>query len=179
MIYSIGHGNKTLEQFLAEIKSFDIRYLIDVRSSPYSRMFPQFNREGLSYQLEEAGITYVYMGDSLGGLPADSSCFTDGKVDYDLIKEKEFFKEGLNRLLTANEKNIHIALMCSESKPQECHRSKLIGQELLKKDIGVLHIVAAGRTKSQITVMNELNKGKNFVDLFNEEVSFTSRKKYE
>ena len=179
MIYSIGHGNKKFEDFLKELSSFNIKYLIDVRTSPYSKYNPQYNRELLKNNLEAANITYVYMGDNLGGLPSDRSCYVDGKVSYDLIKDKDFFREGLARLIKAYEKDINIAVMCSESKPEECHRSKLIGQELLKNNISIQHITEPDKTKDQLTVMNELTKGKGVVDLFGNETIFTSRKKYE
>jgi uncharacterized protein (DUF488 family) len=81
-------------------------------------------------------------------------------------------------LTTANEKQIKIAIMCSESKPEECHRSKLIGQELLKKKISLKHIVSDKMVKSQEMVMAELTKGKGTVDLFGNEIDFTSRKSY-
>lgn len=178
MIYSIGHGNKKFEDFLKELGSFNIKYLIDVRTSPYSKYNPQYNRELLKTNLEAANITYVYMGDNLGGLPSDRSCYVDGKVSYDLIKDKDFFREGLARLIKAYEKDINVAVMCSESKPEECHRSKLIGQELLKKNIVIQHIIEPYKTKDQLKVMNELTKGKGTVDLFGNETSFTSRKKY-
>ena len=179
MIYSIGHGNKKFEEFLKELSSFNIKYLIDVRTSPYSKYNPQYNRELLKNNLESVNITYVYMGDNLGGLPSDRSCYVEGKVSYELIKDKDFFKEGLVRLINAYEKDINIAVMCSESKPEECHRSKLIGQELLKKNITLQHITEEDKTKDQLTVMNELTKGKGVVDLFGNETSFKSRKKYE
>jgi uncharacterized protein (DUF488 family) len=119
------------------------------------------------------------MGDNLGGLPADRSCYIEGKVNYDLIKEKDFFKQGLERLIKAYEKDINVAIMCSETKPEECHRSKLIGQELLKKNIVIKHITEVSKSKDQQTVMNELTQGKGTIDLFGNETSFTSRKKYE
>lgn len=178
-IYSIGHGNKNIEHFIAELKSFDIEYLLDIRSKPYSKWNPQFNQAALELELKNNGITYVFVGDTLGGLPEDRSCYDfNGKVVYDLIKEKDFFKQGLKRLTTANEKRIHLAIMCSESKPEECHRSKLIGQELLNKEISLKHIISNKRVKSQETVMNELTKGKGTVDLFGNETDFTSRKSY-
>ena len=178
-IYSIGHGNKKITDFISELQSYCIKYLLDIRSKPYSKWNPQFNQVQLKLELKNHGITYVFVGDSLGGLPADRSCYDyNGKVVYDLIKEKDFFKEGLKRLTTANEKKIHLAIMCSESKPEECHRSKLIGQELLKKDISLKHIVSNKRVKSQESVMNELTKGKGLVDLFGKETGFTSRKSY-
>ncbi len=178
-IYSIGHGRKAVEDLIKELKSFSIQYLLDIRSKPYSKWSPQFNQSVLEMSLEKNGISYVFVGDKLGGLPEDSSCYDrDGKVVYDLIKEKNFFKEGLDRLTTANEKQINLAIMCSESKPEECHRSKLIGQELLKKDISIKHIISENRIKSQQTVMNELTKGKGTTNLFGEETNFTSRKSY-
>lgn len=178
MIYSIGHGNKDIDVFINEIKSFNIKYLIDVRSKPYSKYNSQFNREALKTVLEGAGITYVFMGDTLGGLPSDKSCYIDGKVDYELIKEKDFFKEGLKRLLIAHEKNINVAIMCSESNPHDCHRSKLIGQELFKNKVSMNHIISSELCKGHVTVMNELNKGKNFIDLFENEKNYTSKKTY-
>jgi len=178
-IYSIGHGNKKIEDFITELKSFKIQFLLDIRSKPYSKWNPQFNQAALDLELKNNGITYVFVGDKLGGLPEDRSCYDyDGKVVYDLIKEKDFFKQGLERLTTANEKKINLAIMCSESKPEDCHRSKLIGQELLNKEISLKHIVSDKRIKSQETVMNELTKGKGTVDLFGNEMDFTSRKSY-
>ncbi|MHC2992579.1 hypothetical protein OB13_13665 [Pontibacter sp. HJ8] len=178
-VYSIGHGNKPIEEFLNELRSFGIQFLIDVRSKPYSKYNPHFNKTELDLELKKAGITYVFLGDKLGGLPEDRSCYIAGKVNYDLIKIKSFFKEGLERLTTANAKNIRVAVMCSESKPEECHRSKLIGQELLKEDISMKHIIAPNRIKEQVIVMNELTKGKGTLDLFGNETNFTSRKTYE
>jgi uncharacterized protein (DUF488 family) len=178
-IYSIGHGNKKMEVFIKELKSFGISYLLDIRSKPFSKWYPWFNQNELKISLEENGIKYVYVGDSLGGLPDDKSCYdSDGKVVYDLLKEKDFFKDGIARLTTANEKQIKLAIMCSESNPEECHRTKLIGQELLKKKISLKHIISEKVEKSQETVMMELTKGNGLVDLFGNEVDFKSRKSY-
>jgi uncharacterized protein (DUF488 family) len=178
-IYSIGHGNKDIKDFIAELKSFDIQFLLDIRSKPYSKWNPQYNQAALESELKNNEITYVFVGDTLGGLPDDRTCYDiDGKVVYDLIKEKDFFKKGLERLTTANEKRIKLAIMCSESNPEECHRSKLIGQELLKKNISVNHVISKMKLKSQETVMNELTKGNGTVDLFGNVKEFTSRKTY-
>jgi len=102
-IFSIGHGNKTIDELISELKSFEIQFLVDIRSVPYSRINSQFNRERLKFILKEKGISYGYMGDVLGGLPKDSSCYTDGKVDYNKLKEKAFFRKGLERLRDAND----------------------------------------------------------------------------
>lgn len=178
-IYSIGHGNKDIEEFIAELKSFSIQYLLDIRSKPFSKWSPQYNQNELKSELEKNNIKYVFLGNTLGGLPDDRSCYNDdGKVVYELIKNKEFFKQGLQRLITANEKNINVAIMCSESKPEECHRSKLIGEELLKKNISIKHIISKEVIKTQEVVINELTKGKNTIDIFGESIDFKSRKSY-
>ncbi|MGN8226730.1 DUF488 domain-containing protein [Gracilimonas sp. BCB1] len=178
-IYSIGHGNKEIDDFINELKSYGILYLLDVRSKPYSSRNIMYNREAIKRALKMEGITYAFFGDKLGGLPKDRSCYDEeGKVRYDLIKEKGFFKEGMQRLLNAQKKGIKVAVMCSESKPEQCHRSKLIGQELLKKEISMKHIVSDSVIKSQETVMSELTKGKSTSDLFGIEINLTSKKSY-
>ncbi len=176
-IYSIGHGNKSIDVFIEELRSFGIEYLLDIRTKPFSKWNPQFNQAPLKLELEKCGIAYVFIGDSLGGLPDDESCYDNNRiVMYDVIKEKDFFKQGLKRLIIANEKEIKLAIMCSESKPEECHRSKLIGEELRKNNISLNHIISNNRMKSQETVMSEFTKGKNVVDLFGNMAEFTSRK---
>ncbi|MDR1455326.1 MAG: DUF488 domain-containing protein [Tannerella sp.] len=179
-VFSIGHGNKTIEEFISELHSFDIKFLIDIRSKPYSKYSAHFSQQLLKSAVEKESIKYVYMGQELGGLPThDTSCFTDsGKVDYDKLKEKEFFKQGLQRLINANSKGINVCIMCSESKPEECHRSKLIGIELQKCDIHIRHIIGISKEKTQSQVVFELTNGFGLTDLFGKEENFQSRKVY-
>lgn len=182
-IYSIGHSNKTIDELIRELRLFGIQYLIDVRSTPYSKYHPQFNREQLKAVINETeDITYGYMGDVIGGLPKDTRCYTNGKVDYGKIKQMPFFKEGIDRLVRANEQEFKTCVMCSESDPKMCHRSKLIGEALRERDIIIQHICQdhAGNPilKSQIDVINEVNGGDNITDLFGDTANFTSRKAY-
>lgn len=119
------------------------------------------------------------MGDTLGGRPKDTTCYdNEGKVDYDVVKTKDFFINGIDRLKTAYEKNLVIAIMCSESNPCECHRSKLIGRALFTDKITLMHIDEKGKLKDQSSVINELNKGKAEFDLFGNPLNTTSRKTY-
>lgn len=177
-LFSIGHGNKSIEKFIDELRSFDIAYLVDVRTSPYSKWNPQFNQPVLQNYLTKLGIRYVYMGDVLGGLPSDSSCYTNGRIDYAKMADKETFMSGLERLIVANQKEIKLAVMCSESEPEMCHRSKLIGQELIKRNISLQHIVDTHKVISQIDVINILTKGNGIINLFGEEETLMSRKIY-
>lgn len=177
-IYSIGHGSKNINLFINELLSFDIKFLIDIRSKPYSKYYPHFNQNDLRLSLKSNNIQYVYLGDKLGGLPSDISCYTEGKVDYQKLKTKDFFINGLHRLVLANDQRIRLAIMCSESDPKECHRTKLIGEELLYKGLSINHIIDIKKSKDQTTVMSELTKGLSLINLFGEETKFTSRKKY-
>ena len=180
-IYTIGHGNRKISDFIKTLKDFKIQYLIDVRSQPYSKFNPQFNQNELKHHLNNNDITYVFLGDNLGGRPADRSCYDDdGKVDYEIVKTKDFFKTGVERLKVAYQKEIQIVIMCSESKPCECHRSKLIGRYLSNEEIYLKHIDEKNKLKSQSDVINELNKGLSDTTLFPDEISIntTSRKSY-
>jgi uncharacterized protein (DUF488 family) len=180
-LYSIGHGNRSAEELISLLKSFGVQYLIDVRSSPYSKFNPQFNQNTLKFSVENEGVKYVFMGDVLGGRPKDVTCYKEGGVvDYEIIKTKDFFKSGIERIKVAYEKNIKVALMCSESKPQECHRSKLIGEVLRDANITVQHIDEKGKLKTQNTVILKVTKGQNPINLFGETITIvsSSRKKY-
>ena len=81
-IYTIGYGARDMDAFIAALKKFDVAFLIDVRSKPYSRYKPDFSKHALEQHLQQAGIRYVFMGDTLGGMPDNLDCYTEGKVDY-------------------------------------------------------------------------------------------------
>ena len=177
-LFSIGHGNKSIDEFIDELKSFNIAYLVDVRTTPYSKWSPHFNQTPLQNYLNSKGLRYLYMGDVLGGIPSDSTCYTAGRIDYVKMSSKETFITGLNRLIVANQKGVRLAIMCSESEPDMCHRSKLIGQELSKRNITMQHIVGVGKSISQVDVINIITKGNGIVNLFGEEETLMSRKTY-
>jgi uncharacterized protein (DUF488 family) len=120
-----------------------------VRSQPHARYHQQFSRNALEQTLKQHGIRYIFMGDLLGGRPEDETCYVDGKVSYELLREKAFYQQGIRRLRTAWEKQLLVAVMCAETKPQECHRSKLIGNTLLDEGIRVAHIDETGELRAQ------------------------------
>ena len=174
-LFTIGYGARSLDEFIAALEANRIEFLIDVRSAPYSKFKPEFSKELLQYHLERAGIRYLFMGDTLGGQPKDPACHTDGKVDYDKVRIQPFFQAGLERLKKAFHQQRRAALMCSEGRPEQCHRSKLIGEALATLSIPVLHIDEDGQLIPQAQVIERLTKGQ--MDLFGQ-ASFTSRKRY-
>lgn len=111
-IYGIGHGTTPINEFIGYLKANSIDTLVDVRTKPYSRYNPQFNRHSLSGSLTDAGIKYEWRGNNLGGLGAN-------------INEKEAVCELVERA----ENGEHIVLCCSETDKTKCHRhSKLAPQ---------------------------------------------------
>lgn len=132
-----------------------VEFLIDVRSSPFSRHQPDFSRERLD-RLARGTSRYVFMGDLLGGRPADASCYTEGHVDYEKVKERDFFKRGIERLASAHAQGFCVCLLCSEGQPSKCHRAKLIGATLAQMGLVVTHLLPNGRERSQEAVMREV-----------------------
>lgn len=161
-LYSIGHGHKTPEEFVEELRSFGIQYVIDVRTTPFSRWAPLFNRDSIARQLKNAGVVYVYMGDTIGGKPKNDGCYdSNGFLDYKEMAKRPVFQKGLERLVTANNRGLRVAIMCSESDPSQCHRSRLIGRELyFNSGINMMHIIAVGKARSQTQIMTELTEPK-------------------
>lgn len=159
IIYTIGYGARSFDELIAALRRYNIEYLVDVRSQPYSQYKPEYNKAALEQGIREAGLRYVFMGDTLGGRPADSQYYSGDKVDYVKLREAPFYKEGIARLRTALGKGLTLALMCSEGKPQECHRSKLIGVTLEALGVEVRHIDDSGALKTQSEALGEITHG--------------------
>ena len=165
-LFSIGYGLRSPEEFLDLLKSHTVDVVADVRSNPYSKWNPDFCREPIAAYLKQHLIQYVYIGDMIGGIPKDDSCYTNGKLDYQKAKQHPAFTRGIERLLVALEKRFRVALMCGEVEPHQCHRSKLIGEVLAEKGVSLNHILNDTTIKSQTQVMLEITKGRNTMDLF-------------
>ena len=177
-IYTIGYGSRDVEAFLTVLQANQIQYLIDIRSSPYSGYKPEFSKSSLQNFLEANGVRYIFMGDALGGQPENDSCFTNGKVDYEKVAQQTFYREGIERLHKANRMGQRVALMCSEGKPENCHRSKLIGWTLTLEGLEVLHIDEVDEIITQKQVLLRLTNGQ--PSLFGDDFfTYTSRKRYQ
>ena len=129
--------------------------LADVRSAPYSRFNPHFNREPLAVALKARGIRYVYLGRELGGRSDDPDDYEDGHIRYDRLARTDWFKDGLDRLARGAAEH-RIALMCAEKEPLDCHRTLLVGRALDGRGVKVAHILADGRLEPHAMVMDRL-----------------------
>ena len=144
-LYSIGHSNVPIERLIALLEQHAITTLCDVRSTPYSRYNPQFNREVLADSLRAAGVSYRFMGDTLGGKPADDALRTadGGLPDYDKIAASPVFLRGLDQLIALGASG-PTAFMCSEADYRTCHRHRLIAPALIGRGVSVWHIMHDG-----------------------------------
>jgi len=142
-VYTIGHSTHTIEKLIALLKEQGVKALCDVRSRPYSRVNPQFNRESLKQALREAGIVYVFLGAELGARSEDKSCYRDGQVQYDLLARTDLYKRGIERVKEGAQR-YRLALMCAEKEPLECHRTILVSRTLFEDGVPIKHILSDG-----------------------------------
>lgn len=147
-LYTVGHSVHSLPRFIDLLKSHRISAVCDVRSTPYSRLHPHFNREPLRQELKQHKIAYVFLGEELGGRSSDPSCYdAEGRVKYGRIAETDTFQHGLVRIREGMETH-RIALMCAEKDPLTCHRAVLICRHLRNEtDLSILHILDDGQTE--------------------------------
>lgn len=146
-VFTVGHSVHTDAAFLALIRRHDVTNVLDVRSSPYSRRAPQFNRQSLHQFLDSAGIKYSFGGRTLGGRPTDLAVYLAGQVSYERMAVAESFIASLRRVAVAA-RSSRVALLCSESDPIECHRFLLIGRALSTRAVEVQHILSDGELES-------------------------------
>ncbi len=171
-LYTIGHSNMPVEEFLALLDQHRITVLVDVRSTPYSRYVPQFNKANLQGLFRQHHMDYRFAGEWLGGRPQDPSVYRDGvvpddntaraefleKVDYEAVMRQDWYQRAIDHLLAivrhTTSQGGRVAIMCSESDPQECHRHHLIARSLVdprvrvgETPVQVFHILREGGTQ--------------------------------
>ena len=154
IVLTIGHSTHALDAFIALLCRHDATAVADVRSAPYSRFNPQFNREPFAEALEAEGIRYVFLGNELGGRSEDPACYEDGRIRYERVAATETFKIGLARVVQGTAKH-RIALMCAEKEPLHCHRTLLVARAL-EREVDVAHIHADGALESHRAAMDRL-----------------------
>ena len=154
-IYTIGHSTHSAEAFLALLRQHQVEAVADVRSSPFSRFNPQFNREALEQFLKMNGIRYVFLGKELGARSEDRSCYLDGRVQYARLAQTLLFQSGLDRVLQGAAR-YRVALMCAEKEPLECHRTLLVAEALATRGQPVIHIHADGHLETHAAALERL-----------------------
>lgn len=155
IIFSIGHSNQSIDKFLSLLRSHLIDVLVDVRSHPYSRYAPQYQKKPLSRELEASGFKYLFLGNELGGKPEDEAFYdAEGHVLYRELARSGPFLEGIRRL-ERGVRNYRVAIMCAEENPSNCHRRLLITPVLQEQGIRVIHIRGDGRLEPESDLLEQ------------------------
>lgn len=132
-IYSIGHSNRKLDDFIAALEAHGIETLADVRSYPVSKRYPHFSREALAEALSARGIKYAWMP-GLGGRREGG---------YEAYTKTAEFAGALAETASGS----RTAFMCSEMKWRECHRA-FVADALARSGWEVVHIYCGGETET-------------------------------
>ena len=154
-VLTIGHSNHVPEVFLNLLRMHGIQAVADVRSSPFSRFNPQFNKDVLERFLHRDGIHYAFFGRELGARSQDPACYENGRVQYARLAQTELFKAGLERVMESAVR-YRLALMCAEKDPLECHRTLLVARALAERGWRVNHIHSDGHLETQDQAMDRL-----------------------
>lgn len=146
-VYTVGHSNRSLEEFLEILEEQGIQVILDVRRWPTSSRYPHFDRNRLQMALKERGMKYLWLGDLLGGYrrkglgeSSPNMGWSRGGfrnyADYALTEE---FRGGLERILCKARRE-RTSIMCSERFYWRCHR-RIIADHLLAMGVEVIHII--------------------------------------
>lgn len=156
LVHTIGHSNMEQEELLGLLDSRGIDTVADVRSTPYSRRVPWFNREAIRAALEGRGMRYVYLGDELGGRPVRDDLYGEnGRADYELMAREPAFRRGMERLERLAREG-SVAVMCTEHDHLACHRTLLVARELSGRRNRVVHLRRDGRQERHCEAMSRL-----------------------
>ena len=165
-IRTVGHSNRTLDDFLALLGQHGVERIVDVRAFPGSRKHPHFGQDALRTSLAEARIDYSHLR-SLGGRrgrPAERRPELGGAwrnasfQAYAHHMHEPEFAHGVTALeeLAATQA---VALMCSEAVPWRCHRW-LVSDALVARGHEVLHVVGPGKPRAHsVTGFAEVREG--------------------
>ena len=154
-LFTVGHSNYAMADFILLLRQFDIEVLVDVRSSPYARYATHFTGPFLKQSVVQEGFKYLYLGNELGGMPKEQEFYDEeGQLLIAKLAATDKFKEGMERLQRGVEK-FRVAVMCAEEDPSHCHRHRLISKAAKERGIEVKHIRKAGRVQTDDELIAE------------------------
>lgn len=148
-LFTIGHSILEFGPFAKLLKDCGVEVVADVRSVPQSARLPHFSQPALEKLLAAENISYLFLGEELGGRPDDAGAYRpSGVVDYAARRKSCAFQRGVERLLKELEER-SVAVMCAEEDPLQCHRFMMVCPELVKLGVDPVHIRKGGQIETQ------------------------------
>ena len=172
-VFTIGYsGFPDQKDFIQCLKINKIRLLIDVRSSPFSAYYQQYDKPVIAELLKSNGIQYRNFAREFGARQENKEFYRNGRLDFELFTKSAQFLEGVEKIKLAIERGYSPALMCAEKEPSTCHRTIMVSRHFYEKGFPVCHLMPDSKTKTQQDIETELLdtyfKNRNQVSLFEE-----------
>lgn len=156
-VYTIGYSGFSIDDFVATLKKHNISLVVDVRSSPFSNYFPEYNKDALEIHLKTHGIYYRNYAVEFGARQSDRKYYCkEGYLDFELFSKSEQFLQGIRKLCNSMTKNYTFALMCAEKDPISCHRTILVARAFFERGYNVVHLLTNGNTITQQEINTRL-----------------------
>ena len=153
-LYTIGYaGFPSTQDFLNALKQYGVQILVDVRSSPFSAYYADYNKDVLGEFLKGNGILYFNYAKQFGARQEDNAFYRKGRLDFNVFSHSEQFLDGVRKI---DASNAVVAFMCAEKKPSECHRTILVAKAFSDRGQQVTHILSNGESMTQRDVDLEL-----------------------
>ena len=143
-LYTIGHGDRPMDQFIPLLVERAIQTLVDVRAQPHSSRFPPFTMDALREAMDKLGIVYHWAGRQLGGRrsarpDSQHDALDEGLRGYADFMETDWFEKGATQLVNLAARSPTV-ILCAERAPERCHR-RLIADYLALRGVEVIHLI--------------------------------------
>lgn len=155
-VYTIGYSGFNIDDFIKTLKEKNISLVIDVRSTPYSQYYAEYNKENLSTILEKSHIYYRNYFSEFGARQGERKYYPNGYLDFEIFSKSESFLSGVEKLKKSMEKNYTFALLCSEKDPIMCHRTILVSRAFHMRGYKIIHLMSDGISITQEDIEERL-----------------------
>ena len=140
-VYTIGYTGFSIESFVNELQNHGINVVIDVRSSPYSERYADYNKDKLELLLPSKKIYYRNYIKEFGARQDNKLFYSrEGVLDFDVFSKSEQFLSGVEKIKNSIAKGYKIAFLCAENEPVQCHRTILVARHFHELGYNVVHL---------------------------------------
>jgi len=156
-IFTIGYSGFKIDDFINILKLHNINIVVDVRSNPNSKFYPEYNRPSIEKILEINRIFYRNFHEEFGARQLDSSFFAEGGyLEFDKFVKSKQFISGVNKVEKGISAGYTFVLLCAEKNPAVCHRTIMVAREFSKLGYQIIHLMPEGQNITQSEIEENL-----------------------